>query len=72
MRKDCLMMTASELDYWDAKCETCVHRVEHKAGITIQVCNIFSNDGVGLGGSIFKIEDDFVCAEWEEKIEDTV
>jgi len=63
------MKTASELDYFDAKCENCIHKVEHKAGVTYQVCEVFSNDGIGLGGYIFKVEDDFVCARWEAKSE---
>ena len=59
--------TAEELHYYDAKCETCKYNTTYKAGITYQVCGLYSNDCSTLGSSIFKIDNDFVCANWEEK-----
>jgi len=61
------MMTAEELNYYDAKCETCKYNTIYKAGITYQVCELYSDNYSTLGSSIFKIDDDFVCANWETK-----
>jgi len=42
--EDLKMMTAEELNYYDAKCETCKYNKIYKAGITYQVCGLYSND----------------------------
>tara|TARA_R110002126_G_scaffold21167_1_gene76921 strand:- start:51 stop:254 length:204 start_codon:yes stop_codon:yes gene_type:complete len=61
------MLNARELDYWDACCKTCKHKREHTSGITFDVCDVMSNDGVGLMSQIVKVDDEFVCGYWEEK-----
>ena len=64
------IMKASELDYWDAKCESCKYYREHTTGITYMVCGAVSNDGIGLGGVLIKVEPDFVCGYWEQNDEE--
>lgn len=59
-------MTASELAEHEACCKTCVHFTEHKAGITFTVCGLRTDYYGGLGQQVFKVDEDFVCADWEE------